>query len=75
MKRIAVCYNGEIYNFIELREEPKKLGDEFQIYSDTEVIVHKYKQWEYYCLDHFDGMLFDFALYDISKRELFIEYD
>ncbi|MCR4442597.1 MAG: asparagine synthase (glutamine-hydrolyzing) [Peptococcaceae bacterium] len=67
-----VTYNGEIYNYIELRKE---LGIEhFQTTSDTEVILYAYRKWGKDCVKHFRGM-FAFALWDEQKQELFCARD
>lgn len=71
---IQVVFNGEIYNFIELRNELINLGHQFKTRSDTEVIVHAYEQWGSACVKRFNGM-FAFALWDARKRELFLARD
>lgn len=71
---IQVVFNGEIYNFIELRQELEKFGHLFRTSSDTEVIVHAYEQWGASCLTRFNGM-FAFAVWDARKRELFLARD
>jgi asparagine synthase (glutamine-hydrolysing) len=71
---IQVVFNGEIYNFIELREELEKAGHQFKTQSDTEVIVHAYEQWGVACVQRFNGM-FAFAIWDSRKRELFLARD
>jgi asparagine synthase (glutamine-hydrolysing) len=72
--RIQVVFNGEIYNFVELRKELIQLGHRFATRSDTEVIVHAYEQWGRGCVDRFNGM-FAFALFDGRDRSLFLARD
>lgn len=71
---INVVYNGEIYNFIELRQELKKNGHVFRTQSDTEVIVHGYEEWGDECTSRFNG-IFAFALWDCNTRRLLIARD
>lgn len=71
---IAVCYNGEIYNYVELRQQLISLGHSFRTRSDTEVIVHAYEQWGEQALQYFNGM-FVFALFDIKANKLFMARD
>ncbi len=73
-KTIAVCYNGEIYNYVELKQQLEKLGHTFTTHTDTEVIVHAYEQWDVNCVDYFNGM-FAFALYDKNKKQIFAARD
>lgn len=72
--RLVIVFNGEIYNYVEIREELKRLGHCFETGSDTEVILEAFKEWGERCLDRFNGM-FSFALYDIRKRMVFCARD
>jgi asparagine synthase (glutamine-hydrolysing) len=69
-----MVYNGEIYNYIELREELKKLGHSFISTSDTEVILHAYKEWGTDCVKKFNGM-WAFCIYDAHKQICFASRD
>lgn len=71
---LTVTYNGEIYNFAELRAELEARGHRFHTQSDTEVILHGWRQWGEGCVDRFVGM-FAFALYDGSRRALWLVRD
>jgi asparagine synthase (glutamine-hydrolysing) len=71
---VWITYNGEIYNYIELREELKRAGHSFQSGSDTEVIIAAYRQWGTACLQRFNGM-WSFCIYDAVKRVLFASRD
>lgn len=73
-KDIVLIFNGEIYNYIELREELKLLGNKFTTTSDTEVIIHAYRTWGVDCQNHFNGM-WAFALWDEKAQRLFISRD
>ncbi|MEM5829237.1 MAG: asparagine synthase (glutamine-hydrolyzing) [Candidatus Aenigmatarchaeota archaeon] len=73
-KDIWIVFNGEIYNFLELREELIKLGHNFYTKSDTETIVHAYEEWGVKCLEKLNGM-FAFAIWDKRKRILFLARD
>ena len=69
-----IVFNGEIYNYRELREHLEKLGHEFYTDSDTEVIIHAYDQYGRECPKHLRGM-FAFAIWDERKGELFLARD
>lgn len=72
--RVTVVFNGEIYNFAEIRSELEARGCEFRTRSDTEVILHGWLVWGTACLERFDGM-FAFALWDAQERTLFCARD
>ena len=69
-----LVYNGEIYNYIELRGELIEKGHRFHSQSDTEVILHAYEEWGTGCLQRFNGM-WAFALWDEKTRQLFCARD
>ncbi|MDT9597752.1 XrtA/PEP-CTERM system amidotransferase [Sphingosinicella rhizophila] len=73
-RKLAVTYNGEIYNFRELRSELSALGHAFRSDSDTEVILAGWRQWGPDCLRRFNGM-FAFALYDADADLIFLARD
>jgi asparagine synthase (glutamine-hydrolysing) len=66
---LHLIFNGEIYNYNEIRDELLSLGHQFQTHSDTEVILHGWEQWGEKCIDKWRGM-FAIALYDERKREV-----
>jgi asparagine synthase (glutamine-hydrolysing) len=72
--RYSIVYNGEIYNYIELRDELRKKGHHFSTQSDTEVILAAYAEYGDECVQHFDGM-FAFAIWDNEYEELFAARD
>ena len=74
LNRYTITYNGEIYNYIELKEELKRKGYNFYTKTDTEVIMAAYDCWGVDCLQKFDGM-FSFALFDNKTNELFCARD
>lgn len=71
---LFVIFNGEIYNFIELREELKKKGHFFKTNTDTEVIIHGYEEWGIESITHFNG-IFAFALWDSRLKQLLLARD
>jgi asparagine synthase (glutamine-hydrolysing) len=73
-RQLAIIFNGEIYNFLDLRLELEKRGHEFHTASDTEVILEAYHEWGMECLEHLDGM-FALALYDKTRRRLLLARD
>jgi asparagine synthase (glutamine-hydrolysing) len=72
--RAMLVFNGEIYNFRELRRELKALGATFRTDGDGEVILAAYQRWGVECLSRLHGM-FAFAIYDFDKRTLFLARD
>jgi asparagine synthase (glutamine-hydrolysing) len=74
LKRYWITFNGEIYNFVELREELTELGYKFSTQSDTEVIIAAYSQWGSECLVRFSGM-WAFTIYDTVTQTIFIARD
>jgi asparagine synthase (glutamine-hydrolysing) len=73
-EQIWITFNGEIYNFQEIRDELKKRGYRFRTQTDTEIIVDAYKEWGTDCLERFNGM-FAFGIYDEEKKMVFIARD
>lgn len=72
--KLCIVFNGEIYNFKELRRELEGKGHIFRSESDTEVILASYREWGIECLPHFNGM-FAFGLYDSDHQRLFLARD
>jgi asparagine synthase (glutamine-hydrolysing) len=71
---VWVIYNGEIYNYRELRAELETKGHIFKTHSDTEVIVHAYEEYGYDCVQHFNGM-FAIAIWERAARRLVLMRD
>jgi asparagine synthase (glutamine-hydrolysing) len=71
---IAIVYNGEVYNFPELKEILSKKGHAFRTRSDTEVVLHAYEEYGEDCVKLFNGM-FAFAIWDSRNRKLFLGRD
>ena len=70
----VITFNGEIYNYIELRKELESLGIVCKTGTDTEVLIKAYKLWGEDCLSKLDGM-FAFAIWDEYKQEMFCARD
>jgi len=73
-KNIWIAYNGEIYNFKELRLDLEKLGHRFKSNTDTEVIIYAYIEWGIKCIEKFNGM-FAFSLYDNFIKKFYLVRD
>ena len=71
---LVLTYNGEIYNYLELRDQMESLGYRFRTACDTEVLLYAYCQWGEDCLSHFNGM-WGFALWDGQEQKLFCARD
>lgn len=71
---LAIVFNGEIYNFQQLKEDLQKRGHKFKTNSDTETIVHAFEEFGADCVQHLRGM-FAFAIYDFRDESLFIARD
>jgi len=69
-----IVHNGEIYNYLELREELRSLGHRFVSNTDTEVILHAFEEWGADCLNKFNGM-WAFSIWDSKNNELFCARD
>jgi asparagine synthase (glutamine-hydrolysing) len=72
--QLVLTFNGEIYNYRELRAALARLGHTFQTHSDTEVILAAYREWDVSCVERFNGM-FAFALWDARRERLFLARD
>lgn len=72
--RFSISYNGELYNFRELRQDLERRGHSFYSTSDTEVVLKAYAEWGERCVERFNGM-FAFAVWDDRRRELFLARD
>ncbi|MEN9558302.1 MAG: hypothetical protein RL141_671 [Candidatus Parcubacteria bacterium] len=72
--RFAVTYNGEIYNYVELKKELEQIGASFRTASDTEVLIEAYRAWGVECVKKFRGM-FAFAIADRETASVFVARD
>lgn len=68
--RFVIVFNGEIYNFVELKKQLQQKGARFKNETDTEVIIEAYRYWGTKCTKRFNGM-WAFALYDREKNSVF----
>ncbi len=71
---LSITYNGEIYNYPEIRKELEKRGHSFRTRTDTEVLLHAYQEWGSECLNRFNGM-WSFAIWDRGHQRLFCARD
>jgi asparagine synthase (glutamine-hydrolysing) len=72
--RLVLVFNGEVFNYLELRDELEGLGHMFVTGTDTEVVLHAYRQWGGECCARFNGM-WGLAIWDTERRELFCSRD
>ncbi len=73
-EHLWICFNGEVYNYAEIKKELTELGHSFTGNSDTEVIIHSYAQWGEKCIDRFIGM-FAFVIYDTQNNTVYCVRD
>ena len=73
-KNVVLTYNGEVYNFLDLKKELEELGYYFKTHCDTEVILYAWQAWGEACVDRFRGM-FAFAIWDRNQQTLFLARD
>ena len=71
---LAISFNGEVYNYLEIKIDLENLGHQFHTTSDTEVILHAWEQWGAACLHRFNGM-FAFVILDYNKQKLYAVRD
>ena len=69
-RNLVVTYNGEVYNYREIRQELSSLGHEFKTNTDTEVILHAFAEWHIACVNRFVGM-FAFIIYDTTDTTIY----
>ena len=73
-ERYVIVFNGEIYNYVEIREELKSKGYQFVSNCDTEVVLASFQEWGKECLNRFNGM-WAFSIYDKNQKSLFLSRD
>lgn len=73
-RELVLIYNGEIYNYLEIKEELQKLGVHFETKTDTEVLLKAYRQWGEDCLHRFNGM-WAFVIHNTAKKTVFASRD
>jgi asparagine synthase (glutamine-hydrolysing) len=73
-RSLAIVYNGEIYNHLELRGELERRGHRYTTHADTETILHAYEEYGDRCVEHLRGM-FSIAIWDAPRRRLFLARD
>lgn len=73
-KNFTLVYNGEIYNYVEIKQLLRQKGHQFNTHSDSEVILHAYEEWGSACVNHFVGM-WAFVIYHKTTKELFVSRD
>lgn len=73
-QRYYIVFNGEIYNFVELKSELELIGYQFHSNTDTEVVLYSYLEWKEECLNKFNGM-WAFAIYDRYEKKVFLSRD
>jgi asparagine synthase (glutamine-hydrolysing) len=73
-RHLSLVYNGEIYNYQEIKIRLQEIGYKFTTNNDSEVLIIAYHEWGENCLDHFIGM-FAFSVYDRNKQEIFVARD
>lgn len=73
-KRFVLIFNGEVYNYIELKEELRKEGAVFRTETDTEVVLEAYRYWGEECTKRFNGM-WSIILYDSAEKQVFVSRD
>lgn len=71
---LSICFNGEVYNYLEVKAELEQLGHSFHTSCDTEVILHAWSQWGEQCMERFNGM-FAFVILDQDKNMLYAVRD